>query len=107
MEGVAPATRVLVVDGSSGIEAAFTDPHRFDLRRSPNPHVGFGGLGPRYCLGNQLAKVELRHLFRELLTRRRRIEFGEPDLLQSSFVHGIKRPPVALGGSNHRRGARH
>jgi cytochrome P450 len=75
-------------------EIAFTDPHRFDLARSPNPQIGFGGLGPHYCLGNQLAKVELRHLFRELLTRLRRIEFGEPDLLQSSFVHGIKRLPA-------------
>ena len=75
-------------------ETAFTDPHTFDLSRSPNPQVGFGGLGPHYCLGNQLAKVELRHLFRELLTRLRVVEFGEPALLQSSFVHGIKRLPA-------------
>ena len=67
---------------------------RFDVARSPNPHIAFGGLGPHYCLGNQLAKVELRHLFRELLTRLRRVEFGEPAYLQSSFVHGIKRLPA-------------
>jgi cytochrome P450 len=75
-------------------ESVFDDPHRFDVARSPNPHIAFGGLGPHYCLGNQLAKVELRHLFRELLTRLRRVEFGEPAYLQSSFVHGIKRLPA-------------
>jgi cytochrome P450 len=75
-------------------ESVFGDPHRFDLARSPNPHIAFGGLGPHYCLGNQLAKFELRHLFRELLTRLRRVEFGEPAYLQSSFVHGIKRLPA-------------
>jgi cytochrome P450 len=75
-------------------ESTFAAPQEFDLTRSPNPHIGFGGLGPHYCLGNQLAKVELRHLFRELLTRLRTVEFGEPAYLQSSFVHGIKRLPA-------------
>lgn len=74
--------------------AEFTDPGRFDLSRSPNPHLGFGGGGPHFCLGNQLAKSELRNLFRQLLTRLTRIEFGEPDHLYSSFVHGIKRVPA-------------
>ncbi|EKF24230.1 putative cytochrome P450 [Mycolicibacterium hassiacum DSM 44199] len=75
-------------------ERVFTDPHVFDLQRSPNPHVGFGGGGPHFCLGNQLAKTELRILFRELLTRLTTIEVGEPDLLFSSFVHGVKRLPA-------------
>lgn len=75
-------------------EAVFDDPHTLDLQRSPNPHLGFGGGGPHFCLGKQLAKSELRNLFRELLTRLRRSEFGEPDYLQSSFVHGIKRLPA-------------
>jgi cytochrome P450 len=75
-------------------EAAFTDPGAFDLQRSPNPHLGFGGGGPHFCLGNQLAKTELRNLFRELLTRLNAVEFGEPDLLYSSFVHGVKRLPA-------------
>ena len=75
-------------------EAAFTDPGAFDLQRSHNPHLGFGGGGPHFCLGNQLAKTELRNLFRELLTRLKTVEFGEPDLLYSSFVHGIKRLPA-------------
>jgi cytochrome P450 len=75
-------------------EAAFTDPGAFDLQRSPNPHLGFGGGGPHFCLGNQLAKTELRNLFRELLTRLKTVEFGESDLLYSSFVHGVKRLPA-------------
>jgi cytochrome P450 len=75
-------------------ESVFDDPGAFDLRRSPNPHLGFGGGGPHFCLGNQLAKAELRNLFRELLTRLKTVEFGEPDLLYSSFVHGIKRVPA-------------
>ena len=75
-------------------EAAFDNPGEFDLGRSPNPHLGFGGGGPHFCLGNQLAKTELRNLFRELLTRLSAIEFGEPDLLYSNFVHGVKRLPA-------------
>lgn len=74
----------------------FDAPGEFNLQRSPNPHMGFGGGGPHFCLGNQLAKAELRNLFRELLTRLDRIELGEPDLLYSSFVHGIKRLPAHL-----------
>ena len=75
-------------------EAVFADPGVFDLSRSPNPHLGFGGGGPHFCLGSQLAKTELRNLFRELLTRLTTVEFGEPDLLYSNFVHGVKRLPA-------------
>ena len=77
-------------------ESVFDAPGTFDLSRSPNPHVGFGAGGPHFCLGNQLAKTELRNLFRELLTRLTSVEFGEPDLLYSSFVHGIKRVPAHI-----------
>jgi cytochrome P450 len=77
-------------------EDVFAAPGAFDLSRSPNPHLGFGGGGPHFCLGNQLAKAELRNLFRELLTRLEHIEFGEPDLLHSNFVHGIKRVPATV-----------
>jgi len=78
-------------------ESVFPDPTAFDLSRSPNPHLGFGGGGPHFCLGNRLAKTELRNLFRELLTRLGPIEFGEPDLLHSNFVHGVKRLPAHIG----------
>ena len=75
-------------------ESVFDEPGQFKLQRSPNPHLGFGGGGPHFCLGNQPAKTELRNLFRELLTRLKTVEFGEPDLLYSSFVHGVKRLPA-------------
>jgi len=75
-------------------ESVFEEPGQFKLQRSPNPHLGFGGGGPHFCLGNQLAKTELRNLFRELMTRLKTVEFGEPDLLYSSFVHGVKRLPA-------------
>jgi len=77
--------------------SVFPDAGTFDLSRSPNPHLGFGGGGPHFCLGNRLAKTELRNLFRELLTRLDTVEFGEPDLLYSNFVHGIKRLPAHIG----------
>src|SRR5581483_9636953 len=74
-------------------ERVFADPDRFDITRSPNPHVGFGGAGPHFCLGAHLARREITVMLRELLTRVPRIRAGEPDRLLSSFVNGIKRLP--------------
>jgi cytochrome P450 len=74
-------------------EAVFADPDRFDITRSPNPHVGFGAAGPHYCLGAHLARRELTVMLRELLTRVPDITAGEPDRLLSSFINGIKRLP--------------
>lgn len=75
-------------------ESAFEAPHTFDVARAPNPHLGFGGGGAHFCLGNQLARTELRNLFRELLTRLHRVELGEPSYLLSNFVHGVKHLPA-------------
>jgi len=74
-------------------EAVFGDPERFDITRSPNPHVGFGAAGPHFCLGAHLARREVTVMLRELLTRVPDITVGEPDRLLSSFVNGIKRLP--------------
>ena len=74
----------------------FDRPNEFDITRSPNPHLGFGGPGPHFCLGRQLAKMELRHLFRELLTRLPEFAVGEPEYVHSDFVHGIKRMPLSV-----------
>jgi cytochrome P450 len=77
-------------------ETAFDDPYRFDVRRSPNEHVGFGAGGPHYCLGAHLARLEIRLMFRELFRRLPDIDVtGEPAMLRSGFIHGIKRMPVA------------
>jgi cytochrome P450 len=70
---------------------AFEDPWRFDVTRDPNRHVGFGGGGPHYCLGASLARTQLRSIFSELLRVVPDIEAGEPELLRSAFIHGVKR----------------
>jgi cytochrome P450 len=73
-------------------EEVFADPFRFDVRRSPNPHVGFGGPGPHFCLGAHLARREITVMFRELFRRVPDIEVAEPPArLASFFIHGIKR----------------
>jgi methyl-branched lipid omega-hydroxylase len=72
-------------------EAVFADPHTFDLGRTPNEHIGFGGPGPHFCLGAHLARREISVMFRELLTRLPDIHaVREPERLRSSFINGIK-----------------
>jgi len=79
-------------------ESVFTDPLRFDITRSPNPHVGFGGAGPHFCLGAHLARREITVMLRELLRRVPEIRaVGEPDRLLSSFINGIKHLPCDFG----------
>ena len=76
----------------------FDDPERFDVRRDPNPHVGFGGPGPHFCLGAHLARRELAIIFRQLFARLPDIEVvGEPVHLEAMgvpLVGGIKHLPV-------------
>jgi cytochrome P450 len=77
--------------------AHFGDPDAFDVRRSPNPHVGFGGAGPHFCLGAHLARREMTVMFRELLTRVPDIAAtAPPQRLKSMFINGIKRLPVSI-----------
>lgn len=72
----------------------FARPTQIDLRRHPNPHLVFG-LGPHFCLGAQLARVQMRALFGEVLSRMSRIETdGPPAFLRSNFQRGVKRLPV-------------
>ncbi len=75
-------------------EEVFDDPDRFDVRRAPNPHLGFGAAGPHFCLGAHLARREIDVMMRELLVRLPDIEAtAEPDRLASSFINGIKHLP--------------
>jgi methyl-branched lipid omega-hydroxylase len=72
-------------------ESVFADPAKFDITRTPNPHVGFGAAGPHFCLGAHLARREITAMLRELLQRVPRVHAaGEPDRLLSSFINGIK-----------------
>ncbi len=66
----------------------------FDIDRSPNKHVAFG-YGPHLCLGQHLAKMEMRILFEEMLPRLKSVKLaGEPQLLQSFFINGLKKLPI-------------
>ncbi|MCW2969997.1 MAG: cytochrome, partial [Solirubrobacterales bacterium] len=82
---------VLFYNSANRDDRAFEDPWRFDVTREPNRHVGFGGGGPHYCLGASLARTQLRSIFGELLRVVPDIEAGEPELLRSAFIHGVKR----------------
>ncbi len=76
-------------------EDKFDDPETFDVRRSPNEHLAFGGRGPHYCLGATLAKVEINAIFDEVLSRLPDMELdGEPEHLASNLINGIKHMPV-------------
>ena len=76
-------------------ETVFEDPFTFDVQRDPNPQVAFGGGGNHFCLGANLAKMELRLIFHELLTRIPDMQLaGEPERLRSNFIAGIKHLPV-------------
>ncbi|GAA0218542.1 cytochrome P450 [Actinomadura nitritigenes] len=78
-------------------EAVFADPYAFDVGRDPNPHLGFGGGGPHFCLGSHLARLELSVLFETLLDTVPNIELGgNVRRLRSSFINGIKEMPVRV-----------
>lgn len=75
-------------------ESVFDDPFRFDVGRQPNKHLAFG-FGPHFCLGAQLARMETRALFSELLPRLESIELaGTPRSSATVFVGGLKALPI-------------
>ncbi|MGH7786733.1 MAG: cytochrome P450, partial [Candidatus Binatia bacterium] len=75
-------------------EEVFDQPFRFRVDRTPNPHLAFG-IGEHFCLGANLARVELRVIFRQLIARLAEAELAGPiSRLHSSFVGGIKTMPI-------------
>jgi cholest-4-en-3-one 26-monooxygenase len=69
----------------------FADPHRFDVTRDPNPHLGFGGTGAHYCVGANLAKVEIDLIFNAIADHMPNIRAeAEPRRLRSGWLNGIK-----------------
>ena len=76
--------------------SVFPDPHRLDLLRDPNQHVAFG-LGPHFCLGAHLARLEATVMLRDLLQRAPRMEIGQPRRVANNFINGIAHLPVRLG----------
>lgn len=77
--------------------SVFAEPDRFDIGRTPNPHLAFG-TGTHFCMGSHMARLEMRVTFEELLRRFPEIRLeGAPQRLQSNFINGIKALPVAFG----------
>jgi cholest-4-en-3-one 26-monooxygenase len=78
-------------------EAVFDNSQTFDIGRNPNPHLAFGAGGPHFCLGANLARMEIRVMFEHLLDRMPDIRLdGEVQRLQSQFINGVKHIPVAF-----------
>ena len=76
-------------------EEVFDEAFTFDIERSPNEHIAFGGGGAHYCLGTNLARMELRLIFREVVGRMGDLELnGDIQRLRSNFIGGIKHIPV-------------
>ena len=95
---ISAGDKVVVWFGSGNRdEEVFGDSYDFDITRAPNDHVTFGKGGPHFCLGNALARLEIRILFEELLPRLGSIEkTGDIEIMRSNFVHGIKKFPVRV-----------
>jgi cytochrome P450 len=88
---------LLFYNSANRDETVFDRPDVFDISRDPNPHVAFGGPGPHFCLGANLARREITVMLRELFTRIPDIRAdGEPDRLLSGFINGYKRLPCTF-----------
>lgn len=94
---IAAGQRVGLLYGSANFDdTVFVEPHRFDITRSPNPHVGFGGGGVHYCPGSHLAKLEIDLMFQAIADHLPNITpTGPQRRLRSGWLNGIKEMPVA------------
>jgi cholest-4-en-3-one 26-monooxygenase len=81
-------------------EEVFDEPHSFDVMRSPNPHLGFGGTGAHYCIGANLARMTIDLMFNAIADQLPDLTaVGDPERLRSSFINGIKHWPVDYRGN--------
>ena len=94
-------SRILYYPSASRDQDVLNEPFKFDIKRDPNPHLAFG-VGEHFCLGADLARLELEVIFRALL---KHVEYVEPtgrfERLRSNFVGGIKRMPVRMKLHSH------
>jgi cytochrome P450 len=95
-QAISAGDKVVVYYGSANRDpAAFDEPDRLDLSRTPNPHVAFGGGGPHFCLGAHLARIEIEALLAEMVKRLDGLEpAGEPTWMGSNFIFGPTSSPV-------------
>lgn len=100
-QAIQPGDRVVVFyESANRDEQAFEDPATFDIRRDSNHHVGFGGGGPHFCLGANLARTQLRATFRRLAERCTALATGEPVHLGSHFINGVRSLPTQIVRAN-------
>ncbi|KUH79973.1 MULTISPECIES: cytochrome P450 [unclassified Mycobacterium] len=80
-------------------DEVFEDPHKFDILRDPNPHVGFGGTGAHYCIGANLAKMTINLIFNAVADHMPDLKpISEPERLMSGWLNGIKHWQVDYTG---------
>ena len=80
-------------------EEVFDRPFEFDITRNPNPHLAFGGNGAHFCIGANLARMEIKLIFDELANQVPDIaKLSEPQRLRSGWINGVKDLPVAYRG---------
>ncbi|WP_299539350.1 cytochrome P450 [uncultured Streptomyces sp.] len=92
---------VLFYASANRDERVFADPDRFDVTRSPNPHLGYGGGGPHHCLGAHLARLEMTALFREIVTGPGGLRAtGRPELVHSNFDNRVRSLPVSVASAS-------
>ena len=80
-------------------EDVFESPFEFNILRNPNPHLAFGGNGAHFCIGANLARMEIKLIFNELADQIPNIaKLDEPQRLRSGWINGVKALPVSFGG---------
>jgi cholest-4-en-3-one 26-monooxygenase len=95
---IAKGQRVGLFYGAANFDPeVFDDPYRFDVRRDPNPHLAFGGHGAHYCIGANLARMEVGAIFNALADIAPDVRrLSAPERLRHSWINGIKRLEVEL-----------
>ncbi len=74
----------------------FEDPYTFNILRDPNPHLGFGGTGAHYCIGANLARMEMNLIFNAIADVLPDLSLlGDPERLRSGWLNGIKKMPMS------------
>ncbi|QCB49916.1 cytochrome P450 [Rhodococcus sp. PAMC28707] len=98
-QSIGKGDRLLMLYASANYdETVFEDPHTFDIGRDPNPHLGFGGTGAHYCIGANLARMEIELIYDAIAEQMPDISvIGPPSRLNSSFINSVKSLPVSYG----------
>ena len=95
---------VMFYSSANNDTEVFDHPERFDILRSPNPHLGFGGSGTHYCIGANLARLEIDLIFNAIADHMPDIQkVAEPARLRSGWINGIKHLPVRYAARPERR----